>query len=367
MWALLADALPIYPLYALLFDDRGLSAGQISGLFAIWSAVAIVSEVPAGALADRYSRRGALVAAGVLQAAGYVVWILRPDFVGFAAGFVLWGLGGSFVSGALEALLYDALAAEGAEGEFARVYGRVGAAGLIGQIPAAVAATVLFPLGGYALVGWVSVGLCIGAAVMATQLPEAPRHAGDDDGDGAGYIATLVAGAREAARHPRVRLAIIAVAAVEAVDAVEEYFSLLAHDWGIATRYTPLAILAIPLIGAVGSLLGARLVGTSPAALAGWLVASALLFGGAAVIQRPVGVAAVAVFYGLYCMVSVVVDTHLQDRITGTSRATVTSVAGLATELSAFGVYGAWALGGPLMIAAAVALVALALPRLLRS
>jgi hypothetical protein len=41
-WALLVEFVPIYPLYALLFADVGLSAGQISALFAIWSGVGLL-------------------------------------------------------------------------------------------------------------------------------------------------------------------------------------------------------------------------------------------------------------------------------------------------------------------------------------
>jgi MFS family permease len=111
---LLSDVVPIYPLYALMFTATGLSIAQISGLFAIWSAVALLTEVPSGALADRFSRRSCLVASDVLQAAGYVAWVLLPGFHGFALGFVLWGFGGSLASGAKEALLYDGLAALGA-------------------------------------------------------------------------------------------------------------------------------------------------------------------------------------------------------------------------------------------------------------
>src|SRR5205823_5536339 len=143
-------------------------------LFAIWSAVSVVAEVPTGALADRFSRRGSLVAAGILQAAGYALWILLPDFGGFAAGFAPWGISGAFVSGALQALLYDSLTEIGAQSQYARVLGRVSAAGLLGQIPAAASASVLFSAGGYPLVAWVSVILCLAAALLASRLPEPP-------------------------------------------------------------------------------------------------------------------------------------------------------------------------------------------------
>ncbi|MGH8909648.1 MAG: MFS transporter, partial [Egibacteraceae bacterium] len=110
-----------------------MSDAEISSLFILWSAVGMAAEVPSGALADRFSRRGALVASSVLQALGYVLWLTLPGFPAFAAGFVLWGLGGALVSGALEALLYDGLAAVGAEDRYALVQGRVTAVGLLSQ------------------------------------------------------------------------------------------------------------------------------------------------------------------------------------------------------------------------------------------
>ena len=65
-WAALSELVPYYPLYALLFLDTGLSEAQISVLFALWSITAFVAEVPTGALADRWSRRGSLMLAGFL-------------------------------------------------------------------------------------------------------------------------------------------------------------------------------------------------------------------------------------------------------------------------------------------------------------
>ncbi|MGI9000530.1 MAG: MFS transporter [Pseudonocardia sp.] len=365
-WALLADVVPLYPLYALLFADTGLSGAQISALFAIWSAVGLLAEVPSGALADRFSRRGALVAAGVLQAGGYALWILLPGFPGFAAGFVVWGLGGALVSGAQEALLYDGLAAVAAQEQYARINGWVVSAGLIAQFPAAGAATVLFAVGGYPLVGWASVGVGLATAAVAARLPEPPRDDGPHS-DEPGYLATLRTGIVEAAARPGVRAALVAAALLGGFDALEEYFPLITEDRGVPTAAVPLAMLPIAVAGAVGAASGGSASRLRPVPLAAVLGLSMLLLGAADLTRQPVGLVAVAVFYGLYRAALVVVDARLQERIDSGSRATVTSVAGIGTEAVTFGLYAAWALGDVMAVAVLGALAAAALPRLLRA
>jgi hypothetical protein len=141
----------------------------------------------------------------------------------------------------------------------------------------------------------------------------------------------------------------------------------MAGDWGVPATAVPVATLAIPLAGAVGAALADR-AGRLPARLLlGLLVASAVALGGAALWARPAALAAVAVFYGLYCAVLVVAEARLQDRITGPHRATITSVAGLGVELASLPVFAAWALGGAgaiaVLVLAVVPVVALGLSR----
>jgi predicted MFS family arabinose efflux permease len=384
-WALLADTLPIYPLYALFFADTGLSAAQISALFAIWSATSVVAEVPSGALADRFGRRNALVAAGVLQAAGYVLWVSLPGFAGFAAGFVLWGLGGALLSGAREALLYDGLAAVGARPDYTRANGWVNAATLVAEPPSALLATVLFPIGGYVLAGWVSVVVCLLAAALAATLPEPPATGEDPDDEGAddddaecggtapdaddepGYLDTLRAGVREAAGHPAVRGAVLAVTFVGGIDAVEEYFPLVTADLGVPVALVALAMVPISLASALGSALAGHADRLRPVTLGALLTLAMVSLGAGGLLPVPLlGIAAICLGYGVYHAVLVVTEARLQHRIRGTARATVTSVAGLGVEITTFAVYAAWAFGGLPAVAGAGLAVALALPLLLR-
>ncbi|WP_246290571.1 MFS transporter [Lentzea indica] len=336
----------------MLFADSGLSDTSISVLFAIWSTTAIVFEVPSGAIADRFSRRSSLVAAGVLQASGYAAWVLFPSFWGFAAGFVLWGLGGTLTSGAFEALLYDGLAANGDESSYGRLNARIDTIGLIAQVPIAVVATALFSFGGYQLAGWVSVAMCLASSVIASRFPEPPRGSDDDE---IGYFATLRTGVREAVPIKR---AVLAVALVYAIDAFEEYFTLLAQDWRVPTVWVPMATIGVPLLGAAGASLAGRLP------FRGWvLFASGVLLIVAAVLAVPFAIVLLGLFYGLYRFVLVHVETELQHRIESDARATVTSVAAIGSEILAFAVYGLWVLGSAAAVGVLILVVALVIWR----
>ena len=356
-WAALSELVPLYPLYALLFLDTGLSGAQISMLFAVWSITSFVTEVPAGVLADRWSRRGVVVLAGVLQAAGFAVWTAAPEAWAFAVGFVIWGLSGALVSGASEALVYDGLAAVGAEGSYARVNGWMTSAELLVQVPTAFAASALFAVGGYPLVGWASVAVCLAAAALALRFPEAPRTVEDGDEE------TLREGVVESLRSPSLRVLVLSVALIGGLDAIEEYFPVLAGDWGVPTTAVPFAVLVIALAGAAGAALGGRADRPRGGTLLALLVVAAGCLAAAAVWARPAALVAVAVFYALYLAVLVVAEARLQDGIASTHRATITSVAGLGIEVASLLVFAAWALGGPI----AVALLVLAVVPVVRA
>ena len=359
-WTALGHASPYYPLYALLFLSTGTTEGQVSALFALWSGVGFLAEVPAGALADRWSRRGCLVLASLLEAAAFAVWTADPGLPAYAAGFALWGLGGALESGAAEALLFDGLAGVGAAGAYARVTGWITATELVTTLPAAGLAAGLWAAGGFALVGWASVVVCLLTALAAAALPEPPRTRAPGD-DGGGSLRSV----QDALRHPPLLLLLAAVALLGGIDAVEEYVPVLAGTWGAPTALVPLAAAAVPLAGALGAAGGGRAARLPAGVLAALLALAGVLLGAAALWARPAALGAVALFYALYTAVLVVAGARLQERIPGRWRATLTSVSALGTELVALLVYAAWALRGALgtavLVLAAVPLLLLAL------
>jgi MFS family permease len=346
--------------YALLFAASGLTEGEIALLFGIWTVVGVVAEVPSGAWADRFSRRSALVTGGLLRSAGFALWIVWPEFIGFAAGFVLWGLGGALQTGAFEALVYDGLDAAGAADRYVGLMGRARSAGLITEMLALAAATPLLLAGGYALVGWVSVAVSLLGVVVATRLPEV-RGAGDPaeaEVEQLTYGQVLRAGLAELLHRPGVLAAALAVMLVTGLDAVEEFSPLLAVTWGVPEGIVPVVVAGLSLsAGAATAFSGvaAKLpVGGVSAVVAGAAVALAA----ASLTAHPASMLGFAVWHGLLRLAIVLLDARLQDAITGPARATVTSVASLGSELSALPVLAAYAGGGVTLVAALALLTA---------
>lgn len=339
----------------MIFADHGLSGGQVSSLFVLWSAVVFLLEIPSGAWADTFSRRTLLTVGPVLAGAGFALWTFAPSYPAFAAGFVLWGLQSATRSGTLESLVYDELVVHGATAAYPRLAGRSRAIGLAAGLVATAAATPLFALGGYRLVGAASVASCLTMAVVGAGFPAPPRRpagtpgpADEDQPEPAtagGYLAMLRAGLAESISSPPVRRIVLLAAALGGMLAIDEYFPLLAIAVGAGPAEVPLLVM-LPSVGTmIGALAAARYASTHRNGLALVIGSGAVGVGVGSAVAHPAGFVLVAIGYGLIQLALVVAEVRLQDRIDGPARATVTSVYGFGAEVIAVLMYSGYGLG----------------------
>jgi MFS family permease len=317
-------------------------------LYIIWSVTGLLLNVPAGALADRMSRRALLVAAGLLRAMGYALWVITPTFTGFAVGFVLWGTGGALISGTFEALVYDEAVAAGAEHDYGRLTGRAGTIKLISSAAVTLLAIPLLHVGGFILVGAVSAAVMLIWSLIASTMPSRPRVAqADDEGGFRGYLATLRTGVVEAATRPGVRGVLVIAALLPALTSIDEYVPLLGPAYRLPTSAVPLLSLGITLTAAVGNWAAGRWWSARSGRIALTLAAAggALLASGLA--GPAAGFAGVAAAFGLMQFGIVATNVRLQHAITGSTRATVTSLADFGADIGAIVVFAVCGLASP--------------------
>ncbi len=87
--------------------------------------VSLVVAIPAGAIADRYGRKPALIVGIAIWMTGIVLFGLSTDFLGFAFANGVWAFGAAFLWGATSAYLYDTLVEVHAETRYPAVSSRV--------------------------------------------------------------------------------------------------------------------------------------------------------------------------------------------------------------------------------------------------
>jgi MFS family permease len=342
-YSFLDDLVLLYPVYALLFAGTGLSVWQITSLFVIWSGSSLVLEVPSGAWADAVSRRLLLVVGPLFTAVTFVSWAVFPTYWVFALGFLLWGLKGALASGALEALVYEELERVGAADRYATIMGRASAAGTIGVVLAMALAAPVLAVGGYPAVGVVSAVVGVLTAAVAAAFPE-HREPVPGDEEHVAFTRSLRAGLGEVRRVPSVRAAVVVVAVVAAIwGALEEYTPLLILGTGVPVAGVPLFELLIWSGVAVGGLFAGRAERLGRTGFAALLVGSAAALMAGALIRHPAGMVLVAVAFGGFQLATVLADVRLQHSIAGPARATVTSFAGMTTDVGTIAVYACYA------------------------
>jgi MFS family permease len=335
----LRDAIPLYPVYPVLFADHGLSTAAISALYILWSSTGIVLQLPTGVLADHVSRRLLLVIAGFLRVVGFGAWIVVPSFAGFAVGFVLWGLSSALQDGTFEALVYDELAAVDATGAYGRLTARSGTGGLIASAVATALAVLLFHIGGFVLVGWVSVAVCAVEGFVSLSLPARPRVAEASEGGLRPYVNTLRTGIVEAATRPSVRGVVVLVALLPGLTAIDEYVPLVGRDYHVPTSVVPVFLLVITLTAAIGNWAAGRWWSLRGPRVAATLAIGAAALAASGLTDHAAGFTGVAVAFGVVQFGITGAEIRLQHVISGRARATVTSVAGVGADMFAIIVF----------------------------
>jgi MFS family permease len=120
-----------YPVLAVLFLDLGLSPTQYTLLNFAWAIAIVITDVPAGVLADRIGRKPLVVVATLCMVGEMILLMSAPRNGGLAlflcclANRLLSGVAEGMASGADEALVFDSLAERNRSSEWPQVLDQV--------------------------------------------------------------------------------------------------------------------------------------------------------------------------------------------------------------------------------------------------
>lgn len=335
-----SNAIVIYSLYAIMFTERGgLSVGDVSLLLAIWTAAALVFELPTGLIADRYPRKYVLVVGELINTAAFLVWLFFPTFLGYATGFVLWGAAYALKSGAYQALVYDELANDGKSNGYTKMMSQIRASEFSGMLLAFVSAFLLsINSVNYNLLLIISIATGIISASLLLLLPSVRNRQTDAIIESQPKL--LKRALKTVIHNPHIRnitawLAIIA----GFIGWYEEYTPLFDSTAGIDTKFIPLVISVALILNILASLAAPRFE------RGGRMSKTILVLGaGISVIFSTLGwwlpVIVIFAHGGLILLrvLRILLDAELQHAADGSVRATLGSIAGLLSYPLTIGV-----------------------------
>ena len=160
------------PVYAIFMQVNGLTDLQLSTMFIVSALGTILGQGPITFFTNRLGQRWAMIIGQIIKAIAILLWLVIPNYIGFAVGMFLWGVQAGFRSVAFEGLVYDSIFAYGMRREYSRILGRKFTYESVGTALSAFGSLLMFM--GYDWVTWASVFAILLSIICLLAVPYRP-------------------------------------------------------------------------------------------------------------------------------------------------------------------------------------------------
>jgi MFS family permease len=166
-----------YTVELLLAQVVGLSPAAIGAVLAAMSGLIIICEIPAGIVADRWSRKGVLLIGAGFMVSATVTGALATTSWHFVLHYLLWGVFYALYSGAYEAMVYDALIEEqGHARDYEFWFGKVGRCDSVALVSSSLLGGLVAAIFGIAAAFWITVPFTLLATFSIWRFHEPQIH-----------------------------------------------------------------------------------------------------------------------------------------------------------------------------------------------
>lgn len=165
-----------YGIEKLFMKSIGIDAVGVGIATAIFLVFNLIFDIPAGILADKWSRKGMLCISVLSLAIGSVILGLSNGLLVYVIGYLFYGVYVVSSSGTYQAMTYDILHQEGRTKEYSRVTGLATALFLASTGVANIASGFLVIYFGYRVTFFMTVISCIANALLLLSIKEPTFH-----------------------------------------------------------------------------------------------------------------------------------------------------------------------------------------------
>lgn len=195
--------------YSIVFpymDKLGFTTSQLIMYAIVTNIVILLVEIPAGIVADRWSRKGVLLISVVFMALSCVIFGLADSFVSFMAATAVAGLYFGMSSGVQEAMVYDVLLEHNDRKNYEKMIGRLRSVFTVSLVTSSIAGAVIASQFSFQLPFYLSVIACVMSFVMLLFFREPRLHR---EVESAKLMTHLTELFKLLTQHPETRLLVV--------------------------------------------------------------------------------------------------------------------------------------------------------------
>ena len=358
-FAFLNHLIPIYSLYSITFQEKGLSVAQIGTALIFWSVFVILFQLPVGVLADRMSRRNMLIFGNVICSLAFFIFMVWPTFTGVMIGFALWGLTWAITAVCFQPMVYDHIKNKE---KYLSVLGSCESIGLVGLALSSLCSFLVFL--GYDFLTWCTIGFMGLGIVVLIGLPNDRRISRRNISDRI-TLRDVYGAAKFVFVRPELLAGMGVLAILDGVWNIDDWLGLIALELG----YPESAVGLLSFFSLVCGVIGGFIVSTIrcvPRMLLPILIAgSGCMLAVAAILFNLWATIALCVFWLILVIGRNIVYADFQNKVSTYMRSRATAILeimlnigtiltyGILTASKTFGDeygYGMYALGGILVV-----------------
>jgi MFS family permease len=165
-----------YGIEKLFMRSIGINAIGVGVAAAAFLTFSLIFDVPAGILADRWSRKGVLIISAIGLAVGSILMGSSHGLQFYLVGELFYGIYFVCTSGTFSAMIYDTLHEEAMDNQYSRIAGRAYALFLAGVGTATVASGFLAQSYGYRFTYYISAASSLLNIVLISTIREPKFH-----------------------------------------------------------------------------------------------------------------------------------------------------------------------------------------------
>ena len=345
-YAFFNKLLLLMPVYAVFMQEHGLSDIQLSLMFIILSAGTFLTQIPVTWTTNKLGAKAAIILGTFLKAVAFVLWLVWPNFFGFAIGMFLWGIEYAFYNVAFEGLLYDELRARHHQKIYAKVLGvRYNLQALGAALSAFGSLLMIFGYEWITIASLVSLGasaICIARIDIKSRLNAGHKVRKNN------FIKLMRTGIKICGKTPCILLMFMLSLLVANVAYLDDYLSPIGVEIGLPVQFVGFIQFFILGCSVLGQTFAYRFE-----RIKDWILYSIICAGGISFVlfaffYSVAGVWALGLAYVLFSVVRVLLYSRFQDFIPSKYRSVILSLYSIGDNIIYIGTCLIIGLGGML-------------------